>query len=81
MEKVKVGAIYRHFKGQFYIIKGFANHTETNERLVLYKNLDSTDHNVWARPIEIFTDNIDREDYKGPRFLFQTMSLMSKDYK
>jgi len=81
MEKVKVGAIYRHFKGQFYVIRGFAYHSETLEQLVLYQELKEKHSDVWARPIKMFVDHIDREDYKGPRFLFQIMSLMSEDYK
>jgi hypothetical protein len=69
MDKVDVGGVYRHFKGNEYIVKCFANHTETGECLVVYKKL-GIDDTLWARPLSMFVDNVEREDYKGPRFTF-----------
>jgi hypothetical protein len=71
MEKVEVGKTYQHFKGDMYIVKGFANHTETMECLVLYQKQNGPDGDIWARPITMFTDHIERDDYKGPRFKLQ----------
>lgn len=50
--EVVVGGIYRHYKGSEYEVIAVANHTETNEELVIYKSI--SDERVWARPKAIF---------------------------
>lgn len=53
----KVGDLLKHYKGSFYVVKGFALHTETMENLVLYSNIDN-DAIVWARPKQMFFDDV-----------------------
>jgi hypothetical protein len=64
MASVCPGQIYRHFKGDEYVVLGIAVHTETSEDLVLYQRADGSDERVWARPIEMFkgltTDGVSR---------------------
>lgn len=73
----KVGEIYKHFKSDdTYQIVAISRHTETQEVFVVYKpisyeldwlkeeNCDSA-----ARPLSMFMDEIDRDGYKGPRFI------------
>jgi len=55
LSKPQVGETYRHFKGHYYKIVGFANYSETQRELVLYQEL-RYDGKVWARPLEMFTD-------------------------
>lgn len=50
------GDIVRHYKGNKYIIIAEAMHTETNEPLIIYKNLKN--NKVWARPKVMFNDYI-----------------------
>lgn len=80
----KVGSIIKHFKREtadlekypnayLYQIVAFANHTETNEPLVIYKSLYSTEG--WgmekeipegytcARPTAMFYSEVDKEKY------------------
>jgi hypothetical protein len=40
---------------------GIARHSETDELLVIYKHLDSGE--VWARPIDMFLEEVDHEKY------------------
>lgn len=42
-----------------------AKHLETLENLIIYK--DETGK-AWARPKEMFLDQIKKDKYKGPRF-------------
>lgn len=58
---------YRHFKGNEYEVVGFATHSETGEKLVIYKSLLDSDE-VWARPIEMFGEMVFRDGKQVPRF-------------
>jgi hypothetical protein len=54
------GQIYRHYKGGNYEIISMALHTETGERLVVYKSLNFG--SVYVRPYDIWnSDTEDRE--------------------
>lgn len=39
MEKVEIGKVYRHFKGNYYFVENIAYDSETSERIVVYKPL------------------------------------------
>ena len=54
--EVTVGARYRHFKGNEYEVTGFAKHSESGDKLVIYKSL--SDGEVWARPYNMFVETI-----------------------
>lgn len=37
MSQVKIGKVYRHFKGNYYFVEDVALDSETKERVVIYK--------------------------------------------
>ncbi len=65
---LKLG-IYRHFKGMEYEVIGLARHSETQEELVVYRALYG-EHDLWVRPAEMFVEEIKKDGYKGPRFVW-----------
>lgn len=77
MSKPQPGEKYRHFKSSggkdyTYEIVAVGKHSETLEDLVIYRTLYETDDfpkgQVWCRPLENFTGDVERENYSGPRF-------------
>lgn len=66
LEKVYPGR-YRHFKGTEYEVLGFAKHTESGEKLVIYIENNNPDK-VWARPYDIFCDVVEHNGKKVLRF-------------
>lgn len=60
---------YRHFKGGEYELIDIAKHSETCEEMVVYRALYG-EHGLWVRPAAMWTEEVDRDDYHGPRFVF-----------
>ncbi len=60
---------YRHFKGKEYELIGIAKHSETMEELVVYRALYA-EQDLWVRPASMWSEEVHREDYHGPRFIF-----------
>ena len=59
---------YRHFKGKEYQVIGTARHSETLEELVVYRALYG-DGGLWVRPAAMWSETVDRDGYRGPRFI------------
>ena len=59
---------YRHFKGREYELIGIARHSETMEEMVVYRALYG-EQGLWVRPASMWTEEVRREDYCGPRFV------------
>lgn len=63
---VKIGSIYTHYKGNKYEVLNIAEHSETNEKLVIYRSLKN--NKVWARPYSMFTEYVSKGNVCLPRF-------------
>lgn len=58
---LKVGGIYRHFKGGMYIVRGTAEHTETGKAFVVYE--DAVSGKLWVRPYGSFVSRVEIKKY------------------
>ena len=58
--KVKIHGVYRHFKGDLYLVEDIACHSETGEKMVVYRALYG-DGKVWCRPYDLFLSEVDHK--------------------
>lgn len=60
---------YRHFKGNEYLVLFTARHSETGEKMVVYRALYD-DGDVWVRPASMWNEEIVRDGKTFRRFTF-----------
>ena len=84
MKQVKIGKIYRHFKGNYYFIQDVALDSETKERIVVYRPIyDRNDSQIWVRREEMFLEEIDesrKDNITGQKYRFELVEDLEKDY-
>ena len=56
MQKIETGKIYRHYKGNLYKIIALAKHSETNEDMIVYQNVEKGD--IWVRPKSMWNETV-----------------------
>lgn len=62
---------YRHYKGGLYEALGVAKHSETMEKMVVYKALYQPEgQNLWVRPLDMFAGTVLIDGKEVQRFLF-----------
>ena len=61
-QEVKIHGVNRHFKGNLYLVEDIAYHSETEEKMVVYRALYG-DHKLWCRPYQMFLEEIDHKKY------------------
>ena len=62
-----VRGIYRHYKGNLYEVLDIATHSETEQKMVVYRALYG-EFGLWVRPLEMFAENVATEEGSCPRF-------------
>lgn len=75
MRELKINAVYRHFKGNYYYVEGTAKHSETGEEYVIYRALYG-ERERYLRPTEMFLSPVDGDKYpehKG-KFRFEEVT-------
>lgn len=84
MEEVKIGRVYRHFKGNYYFVENVAYHSETKEKMVVYKPLYPREdgRSIWVRPEKMFLENIPErpDNITGQSHRFELADDLVLDY-
>lgn len=59
--------IYRHYKGNLYELVDIANHSETLEKMVVYRALYG-DKELWVRPATMWDETVTVDGKEVKRF-------------
>ena len=62
MDEIQLKRVYRHFKGDYYLVEDLARDSETGEVYVVYRKLYG-DGGLWIRPLDMFLSKVDKEKY------------------
>ena len=58
MRELKINGIYKHFKGDYYLVIDVAYDSETKEEYVVYRRLYG-DMSLWIRKKDMFLSEVD----------------------
>ena len=82
MRNVELHRIYRHFKGDYYLVEDVATDSETGEPTVIYRKLYG-DGGLWVRPLSMFLEPVDRVKYPDcqQQYRFELVEVESAAHK
>lgn len=82
MKELKIKGIYKHFKGDMYLVEDVAIDSETGRELVIYRPLYDNSDMLYARDKEMFLSPVDKKKYpdvkQKDRFELQKIKSVKK---
>ena len=80
MREIKLNTIYKHFKGDKYLVMDIVIDSETNKEMVLYKALYG-DCTCYVRPLDMFLSEVDHDKYPEveQKYRFEEINIERKN--
>lgn len=78
MQDLKIHGVYRHFKGNHYLVEDVARHSENGEEYVIYRKLYG-DGSLWIRPKAMFLEELPRDRYPDAKQKYRFEPLEIED--
>lgn len=82
LQDIEIGQVYRHFKGNYYIVLDIVFDCESEnenepDKIVIYQALHG-DKKRWARRYEVFASEVDHEKYPNvkQKWRFEPVELV-----
>ena len=73
MERFRLKGIYRHYKGDYYLLEDVIYHSETSEKMVAYRQLYG-EGRLWCRPYDMFFEEVNKN---GQIYRFELQDIKS----
>ena len=83
MQELELKRVYKHFKGDYYFVEDVVIHSETREKLVLYRPLYGDGKQLYVKPIDMFLSEVDHEKYPNvkQKYRFELQNIESVNKK
>ena len=73
MDNLVIKGIYKHYKGDLYLLEDIIYNSETGEKMVAYRALYD-DNKLWCRPYDMFFDEVNKN---GQKYRFELQKIES----
>ena len=82
MNDLKINGIYRHFKGDYYLVIDIAMHSEEDKEYVIYRALYG-DNQLYIREKDMFLSEVDNNKYPDieQKYIFELQNIESVKMK
>ena len=80
--ELKIKGVYKHFKGDLYLVEDVATHSETKEKYVVYRGLYGNNE-LYIRPLQMFLSKVDKVKYPkaNQEYRFELQNIKSLNTK
>jgi hypothetical protein len=78
MREVKINGIYKHFKGDYYIVEDIAHDSESGKQVVIYRALYGNGQ-LFVRSMDMFLSEVDHDKYSNvkQKYRFELVNIDS----
>lgn len=82
MKELKIKGIYKHFKGNYYLVEDIVTNCDNDLEYVLYRTLYG-ESKLYVRKYEEFMSEVDHEKYPDvkQKYRFELQNIESVNFK